>query len=187
MTLRKLVPLLLASLLPAAAPAVEPIPPAVSLRDGSHDFDFERGTWKIHIRRLLHPLTGSADWVDYDGIKTDLPIWNGKANLAEVQARGPAGHLDFVALRLYDPVAHQWSLSFTTAGNGSFGTALYGEKRGRQLEFIGPDTLNGKNILVRFTMQSNGPGEASSRQSFSADGGHSWELNWINTYARVKG
>jgi hypothetical protein len=26
-------------------------------RDGQHDFDFEVGTWKIHPRRLLHPLT----------------------------------------------------------------------------------------------------------------------------------
>jgi hypothetical protein len=25
-----------------------------------------------------------------------------------------------------------------------------------------------------------------SKQSFSADGGKTWEVNWINTYTRVK-
>ncbi len=32
-------------------------------RDGQHDFDFELGSWKIHLKRLLHPLTGSTTWV----------------------------------------------------------------------------------------------------------------------------
>jgi hypothetical protein len=33
-------------------------------RDGQHDFDFETGTWKTHISRLVHPLTGSTTWVE---------------------------------------------------------------------------------------------------------------------------
>jgi len=24
-------------------------------RDGQHDFDFELGSWKIHLKRLQHP------------------------------------------------------------------------------------------------------------------------------------
>ena len=36
-------------------------------RDGQHDFDFEMGTWKTHLKRLLHPLTGSTTWVEYEG------------------------------------------------------------------------------------------------------------------------
>ena len=30
------------------------------LRDGQHDFDFEIGTWRTHLSRLVHPLTGST-------------------------------------------------------------------------------------------------------------------------------
>ena len=29
-------------------------------RDGQHDFDFEIGTWKTHLTRLVHP----SDWLD---------------------------------------------------------------------------------------------------------------------------
>lgn len=36
-------------------------------RDGQKDFDFEIGTWKTHLKRLLNPLTGSNDWVEYEG------------------------------------------------------------------------------------------------------------------------
>ncbi len=32
-------------------------------RDGQHDFDFEIGTWKTHLRRLVHPLS-RFDYVD---------------------------------------------------------------------------------------------------------------------------
>ena len=37
---------------------------AVSLRDGSHDFDFLIGNWKAHVRVLRDRLNGSNDWVE---------------------------------------------------------------------------------------------------------------------------
>src|SRR5690606_24933385 len=44
--------------LPACAQEAKPAPP----RNGSHDFDFEIGTWKTHLKRRLHPLSGSDEW-----------------------------------------------------------------------------------------------------------------------------
>jgi hypothetical protein len=38
-----------------------------TVRDGQHDFDFNIGAWKSHLSRLLHPLTGSTTWVEFDG------------------------------------------------------------------------------------------------------------------------
>lgn len=154
-------------------------------RDGAHDFNSEFGSWTIHVRRLMHPLAHASDWATSDGTKIVTPIWGDKANIAEVQADGSAGHLRFVALRLYNPSAHQWSLNFASAGAGRFGTPLYGQSRNSGIEFIGPDVFNGRHILVRFVSREEGKDRASSEQYFSVDGGHSWELNWVNEYRRL--
>lgn len=170
------IPLLIAGLL-ALSPAVA----------GGNDFDSEFGNWTIHVRRLMHPLAHRNDWVTYDGTKVVTPIWRGKGNVAEVTADGKAGHLQFVALRLYNPSSRQWSLYFSSANSGSFATPLHGERHNDAIEFIGPDTFDGRHILVRFVSHETGKDHTTSEQYFSDDGGHSWELNWVNEYTRVKG
>jgi hypothetical protein len=70
-----------------------------ALRDGHHDFDFDMGNWKTHSSRLLHPLTGSGEWVEMDGTTVVKPIWGGRANLAEFKANGPAGQVELLSLR----------------------------------------------------------------------------------------
>ncbi len=87
-------------------------------REGEHDFDFEIGTWKTHLRRLLHPLTGSTTWVEYEGTSVVRKVWNGRANLVELVADGPAGHFEGLNLRLYNPQSHQWSLNFASRNAG---------------------------------------------------------------------
>ncbi|MGH8188966.1 MAG: hypothetical protein ACREUC_20580, partial [Steroidobacteraceae bacterium] len=42
-------------------------PAAAQPRDGQHDFDWEIGTWKTKLQRRLRPLTGSNEWVEYEG------------------------------------------------------------------------------------------------------------------------
>jgi hypothetical protein len=81
-------------------------------RDGQHDFDFEIGTWKTHLKRLVHPLTRSTTWIDYEGDTVVRKVWNGRANLVELEADGPGGHFEGLNLRLYNPESHQWSLNF---------------------------------------------------------------------------
>src|SRR5258708_11131724 len=93
--------------------------PALKERDGQHDFDFEIGTWKTHLRRLLHPLSGSTAWVEYDGTTVVRKVWNGRANLVELTADGPAGHFEGLNLRLYNPQSHQWSLNFASSSGGT--------------------------------------------------------------------
>ena len=178
MVSRKLLGVFALALL-AASPAVA--------RDGLHDFDAEVGTWTIHTKRLMHPLAHANDWMTYDGTKTVISTWSGKASVAEVKEDGAAGHLHFIALRLYDPGARQWSLNFMSAGNATFGIPLTGELRDGGIEFNGPDTLNGRNIQVRFVSRAQDADRASSEQYFSDDGGRTWELNWVNTYTRTKG
>jgi len=50
-------------------------PPPGKERDGQHDFDFNIGTWKTHVSRLAHPLTGSKRWVEYDGTSVVTKVW----------------------------------------------------------------------------------------------------------------
>jgi hypothetical protein len=49
--------------------------------------------------------------------------------------------------------------------------------------FQGPDTFNGKPIIVRFTWTLNPKGSeavAKWEQAFSPDNGKTWETNWKN-------
>src|SRR5690349_12199483 len=75
--------------------------------DGQHDFDFEIGAWKIHLKRLDHRLVGSTTWVEFDGTSVTRKVWDGRANLEEFETDGPAGgHIEGLTLRLYDPQTH---------------------------------------------------------------------------------
>jgi hypothetical protein len=167
-----------------AQPTTPHIPAA---RDGQHDFDFEIGTWKTHLSRRLHPLTGSKTWVGYDGTSVVRKVWNGRANLVELEVAGPAGHLEALALRLYNPQSHQWSLNFSNSQGGTLSQPTVGEFKDGRGEFFDQESLDGRAILVRFVISSITPNSCRFEQAFSSDGGTTWELNWIATDTRVKG
>jgi hypothetical protein len=157
---------------------------STSGRDGRHDFDFEIGTWKTHLSRLLHPLTGSTAWVVYDGTTTVRPVWNGRANLLELTADGPAGHFEGLNLRLYNPESHQWSLNFSNSGSGALSQPTIGEFKNGRGEFYDQETFNERAILVRFVISGMTPDSCHFEQAFSDDGGKTWEVNWIATDTR---
>ncbi len=155
-------------------------------RDGQHDFDFEIGTWKTHLRRLVHPLTGSTTWIEYEGTTVVRKIWNGRANLVELEADGPGGHFKGLNLRLYNPESHQWSLNFAGGDGGALSQPTIGEVKNGRGEFFDQETLNGRAIFVRFVISDITPDSCRFEQAFSEDGGKTWEVNWIATDTRVK-
>ncbi|HKS73880.1 MAG TPA: hypothetical protein VJQ82_11840 [Terriglobales bacterium] len=155
-------------------------------RDGSHDFDFEIGTWNTHLSRLVHPLTGSKTWVEYKGTTLVRKVWNGRANLVELEADGQAGHFEGLNLRLYNPDSHQWSLNFASSKGGAFGQPTIGEFHNGRGEFYDQETLNGRAILVRFVISEITPNSCHFEQAFSDDGGKTWEVNWIAQDTRAK-
>lgn len=155
-------------------------------RDGSHDFDFDIGTWQTHTSRLAHPLTGSTEWRDMDGVSVVTKVWGGRGNLAEYRADGPAGHVELLALRLYDPQAGQWHIHFATPGAGALGVPGIGSYRDGRIEFYDQEDYEGRKILVRFAIWRITDDSARSEQAFSADGGKTWEVNWINRYTRQR-
>jgi hypothetical protein len=169
-----------------AAIARAAAPQAAVPRDGQHDFDFEIGSWKTHLSRLSHPLTGSSTWVDYEGTTNVRKVWKGHANLVELEADGPAGHIEALSLRLYNPESRQWSLNFANSSGGTVGPPTIGEFKNGRGEFYDQDTLNGRSILVRFIISDITPTSCRFEQAFSDDGGTTWEVNWIATDTRTK-
>jgi hypothetical protein len=151
-----------------------------------HDFDFELGTWHSHLRRLLHPLTGSTTWAEYDGTSVVRPVWDGRANLVELDVSGPAGHMVALSLRLFDPKTRTWSLNYANAAGGAIsGPPTVGGFQNGRGEFYDHEDFGGRTILVRFIISKVNANLIHFEQSFSADEGKTWELNWITDDNRI--
>jgi hypothetical protein len=159
--------------------------PGPSATGGEHDFDFEIGTWKTHLRRLLKPLTGSTTWVEYDGTTVVRKVWEGAANLVELKVDGSAGHFEGLSLRLYNPQSRQWSLNFANKAGGTLTTPTIGEFRNGRGEFYDQEEVNGRAVLVRFVILIVDADTCRFEQAYSADGGKSWEVNWTAVDTRV--
>jgi hypothetical protein len=172
----------------ASAQATSPAPGAASLqaRDGQHDFDFHFGTWKTHIMRLTHPLSGSNAWVELNGTVTVHKIWDGRANMEELEAGNATMHFKGMTLFLYNPKAHQWSQAFVNMDDGTLNPPMIGEFKDGRGELFDQETFNGRTILVRFVWSDITPNSHHVEQAFSEDGGKTWEPNFIATLTREK-
>jgi hypothetical protein len=155
-------------------------------RDGQHDFDFEIGMWKTHLQRLQHPLSGSKTWLEYAGTTAVRKVWDGRANLVELEVDGAAGHIEALSLRLYNPESRQWSLNFANRGGGTLSQPTIGGFSNGRGEFFDQETFAGRAIFVRFVITKVTADELHFEQAFSDDGGKTWETNWIATDTRVK-
>ena len=176
----------LARPLPAQSGAATGAPPVAERRDGQRDFDFEIGTWRTHLRRLLHPLTGSTAWAEYEGTTVVRKVWDGRANLVELDVTGATGRIEGLSLRLYNPQSRQWSLNFATSRSGTLSTPSIGEFRNGRGEFYSHETLHGRAVLVRFVISPITADSFRFEQAYSDDGGRTWEVNWVATDTRVK-
>jgi len=169
----------------ACASSTPAQPKPAPVRDGSHDFDFEIGTWRTQLRRLAHPLTGDKTWLTYEGTSVVRSIWNGRANLVELEVDGPTGHIQGLSLRLYNPRSGQWSLNYATSGGGTLGVPTVGKFENGRGEFYDQEEFDGRMILVRNVWSDITPTSCRFEQAFSSDGGKTWEVNWIAIDTRV--
>jgi hypothetical protein len=160
-----------------------------ALRDGKHDFDFEVGAWRAHVRKLVHPLTGSQEWDDLFGtvVTRSLPMLEGW-NESEMTVDSPSTHthIELLAARLYNPRSHQWSIYGSSAKTGVFDPPQVGQFNNGRGEFYAQDTLQGRAIFIRFVWESVSANTTHFEQAFSIDGGKTWEPNWIYDGTRIK-
>jgi len=159
---------------------------AAPVRDGQHDFDFEIGAWKARLTRLLRPLTGSTTWVEYEGTSVVRKVWDGRANLGELEVDGQSGHLEGLTLRLYNPQSRQWNISWANGSDGILGTPMSGEFKNGRGEFFNQESLDGRAIYVRFVFSDITLTSFRFEQAFSNDGGKTWEVNWKATFTRER-
>ena len=118
--------------------------------------------------------------MEYTGRDDVRKIWDG-ANEGLVEADGPAGRLEIYTLRVYDPQAHQWNIYFTNPATGVLSRPAVGQFTNGRGEFYDQEPYNGRAILVRFSVSDITPDSCHFEQAFSADGGKSWEPNFIVT------
>lgn len=156
-----------------------------SLRDGQHDFDFHVGNWKTRISRLDHALTGSTTWLKYEGTLVARKVWDGRAQLEELEADGPTGHMEDALLFLYNPTSRQWSLNATASGDGVVGQPMFGEFKNGRGEFFDQEPFKGRMILVRQVWSDITPTSHRFEQAFSEDGGKTWEVNFVASLTRA--
>jgi hypothetical protein len=141
--------------------------------DGRHDFDFEVGRWKAHVKTLVHRLSGSSDWAEFRGtvVTRTLPMLEGR-NESEMQVDSPqvrqthrtggSAHVQPV-----DPsVGHLWGAHQDRV----FDPPMNGQFRNGRGEFYSPDMWDGRAIFVRFIWKSVDANRTSLEQAYSNDG-----------------
>ena len=164
-------------------------PQTAAPHDGQHDFDFEIGKWKAHLRYLRHRLSGSNEWEEFDGTVVTKPFMDGKGNLTEMNVESPTSHrrIRNIAVRLYNTTSHQWSIYGADDKSGVFDPPQIGQFDGNRGEFYASDIYQGRQVYIRFVWQNLGPTKTHFEQAFSPDGGKTWEVNWIYDGTRITG
>ena len=157
--------------------------------DGQHDFDSLVGTWKFHLKRLNRRLVGSTDWVELDGTTVCRKVLDGRAEVEEVnvESADKRTHIQGLALRLYNPESHQWSIYWVNGADGVMEqNPMVGEFNNGRGEFYNQQVYEGRAIYARFIWSGINSNLPHFEQAFSVDGGKTWETNWITDQTREK-
>ncbi len=153
-------------------------------RDGRTDFDFFIGQWTVHNRRLREWLTGSESWEEFEGTSVARKVLGGLGNIDEITLERASGRQEGLTLRLYDPASRQWSLYWAGA-DGLLQTPMVGEFKDGRGMFVAQETFAGKRIVSRFIWSDMTDTSCRWEQAFSADGGATWETNWMMEFVRL--
>jgi hypothetical protein len=149
----------------------------------THDFDFLRGTWDVHNRRLVKALADSTEWDEFPGRSVARPIFGGGGNIDEIDfpTKGWSG----LTVRLFDPDQQQWSLFWISSRRSTVDPPVIGRFAGERGLFYGDDVHEGRPIRVRYTWSDITATSAHWEQAFSADAEQTWETNWTMELNRV--
>jgi hypothetical protein len=153
-------------------------------RDAIRDFDFFRGSWRVHNRRLLKRLQNCTEWEAFDAMTPEcFAVLDGLGNIDELHTEdGPIG----MSLRFFNKQTGQWHIYWVSQRYGVVYPPVVGGFKDGVGVFEGRDTCDGQPVMVRFTWSDITPTSARWQQAFSPDEGQTWEVNWIMDFTRIE-
>jgi hypothetical protein len=159
----------------------------------ARDFDFLIGSWNTRQRRLTKRLQGSDEWEAFEATSTVQRLPGGVANFDTLVAESWRPGWVGMSFRVFNPSTGLWSIHWLTnegggidPANGRLESPVVGRFDGDVGIFDGDDEFEGRSIRVRFRWLRQGPDAARWEQAFSADGGHTWEVNWVMDFERSR-
>lgn len=153
--------------------------------DGRNDFDFLMGSWKVHHRRLVERLKGSTDWEEFDGDTVARKILDGLGNIDENIIHRQTGPVHAISLRVFNPQSKEWSIYWSTNLTGTLDVPMIGGFKNGIGEFYSQEVFDGRHIYNRFIWSKITAETCQWEQAFSADGGKTWETNWVMEFERT--
>ena len=152
---------------------------------GFGDFDFLVGDWHIANERLTARLSGATEWERFGAtsrvekvMRAPDGTFGGNLDQMEVPEKGFTG----MTLRLYDPATQLWSIYWSDTKSHRLFPPTVGRFENGLGTFFGDDVEGGVPVRVRFDWKAGTSPEW--RQSMSADGGATWEMNWVMRFER---
>lgn len=153
--------------------------------DGRNDFDFLIGSWKVHHHRLKERLKSCTEWETFEGDTVVRKILNGLGNMDENIIQRDAAPVHAITLRLFNPESKEWSLYWATDATGTLEVPMIGSFANGRGEFYSQEIFEGRHIFSRFIWSELRETSCKWEQAFSADGGKTWETNWVMEFERV--
>ena len=149
-------------------------------------FDFQTGRWRVRHRRLKARLTGCTEWDEFDGTCEARPLLGGYGNIEDNLLDLPGGAYRAVALRSFDPASGNWAIWWLDGRSPhSLDVPVIGRFEDGVGTFLADDLHERQPIKLRFLWLGTGTGSPRWEQAMSADGGASWETNWIMDFERA--
>jgi hypothetical protein len=154
--------------------------------DGRHDFDFVFGQRRVHNRMLARRLDGCTDWFEFTALGQGWPVLGGLGNVDTFSGVLPDGRpVEGMAMRQFDPQSRLWTIWWVSSTQpGRMDPPVVGGFAAGHGRFFGEDEFDGRPIRVRFDWTGITATTARWEQAFSADGGATWESNWVMTFTR---
>ena len=146
------------------------------------DFDFLTGSFDVVHRQLKSPLTGSDEWEEYAGTCTARTHFDGAVSVDEMQF--PTKAFYGMSIRLFDPIKREWSIYWVNSRTGKLQPPVRGRWSDGACWFVGEDEHEGRPILASYRWSDVTEQTARWEQSFSVDGGSTWETNWVMQFTR---